>query len=116
MIQKQLIISCCLLCFMASVQAQESVSSGSVITLQGTPLQMDEYTGTDFTTLILSRKIFFYDNTAMKEELYSPDGTVHTKIAYIYIPNKDCCQKSGGPMQPEHPNGNTHMSTMKKVN
>ena len=84
MIQKQLIISCCLLCFMASVQAQESVSSGTVITLQGTPLQMDEYTGTDFTTLILSRKIFFYDNTAMKEELYSPDGTVHTKIAYIY--------------------------------
>ena len=52
--------------------------------LNGTPVVLEEYKGKTFDGLSLNRKVFFNEGNIVSEEIFSPDGSISSKIAYTY--------------------------------
>lgn len=59
-------------------------ASDFLMDLNGTPFVLEEYKGKTFDGLSLNRKVFFNEGNIVSEEIFSPDGSISSKIAYTY--------------------------------
>lgn len=59
-------------------------ASDFLMDLNGTPVVLEEYKGKNFDDLTLNRKVFFNGGNIVSEEIFSPDGSLNSKIAYTY--------------------------------
>lgn len=70
-------------CFGTLYPVTESASD-FLMDLNGSPVVLEEYKGKSFDDLTLNRKVFFNGGNIVSEEIFSPEGSLSSKISYTY--------------------------------